>query len=135
MVFNMIEKFRNDPVLAYLLGKGLLTVVQLDTILAVRAGRKLRESVLLRSRARVSKGAFIRSLRQGERNVEASFYTLLLVRYLRLVDADKLSQFARIGELIDQVGPGELHGEGTRGLLEAMTEFIEGLSRNRNVIV
>ena len=131
----MIETLRNNRVFVHLLKHGLLTGVQVDTMLSSRSGRKLARSVLLRSRTSVSKGAFLRSLRQGERNVEIALYTLLLVRYLHLLDSNNWSQFVRISELMDQVGSTEIDDEASNRLLRAMSEFVSDLSKNRNVIV
>src|SRR5487761_92759 len=131
----MIEKFRNDSVFAYLLENALVTATQLDTMLASNSGRNLNDRTTLRAKRKVSKGAFLRSLSQGQHNIEASFYTLLLLQYLHLLDSSKWSQFVRIALLIDQLGSIEPNSQDSQELLGAMKQFVEAFSRNRKVIL
>ena len=124
----MIEKLWNDPLFSFLLENGILTGPQVDTILASNTAAKLDEKVSLRAKGRVSKGAFLRTLRQGERNIQASVYTLLLVRYLHLLDSSMWGQLVRIGELMDKAGSAGVDGSESPRLVQAMKSFVARLS-------
>ena len=67
--------------LKHLLKRSALTDTQLDTLLSDFNGRSLKEKIGLRDRS-VSKGAFIRTLKQAKENLRSSIFTLLLLGYL-----------------------------------------------------
>ncbi len=129
----MIEKFRSDPLFSHLLEKSFLTVTQIDTILAERDHDKLRKRASLRMKHNISSGAFLRSLRQAQHNIEASIYTLLLLEYAHLVDTSKLDQLARIGALVEQVAGVSSGSENLGQLTDVIGEFVGIFSGRRKV--
>ena len=127
----MLDEIRKDLVASFLLTKSHLTDAQLDTILAWRIDGDLREKTKRRDRGKVSKGAFVRSLRQGQVNIEASVYTLYLSAYLGLVSADTISQLARTGGMLTKVREADPDKEVSLKLIDAIQDFAEKLSGKR----
>lgn len=130
----MIEKFRSDALFSYLLEKCSLTATQIDTVLAKGQNEKSKKRTLFRMKHHVSSGAFLRSLRQAQSNIEASIYTLLLLEYLHLVDTAKLTQLVRISGLIQEVGELASEPRDIGQLIAVMGEFVGLFSGRRKVI-
>ena len=131
----MLEDIRKDIIGTFLLRKSNLTETQLDTILASDREGNLDFKRTLREKGRVSKGSFARTLNQGERNIESSVYTLFLLAYLNLVPIETFTQFSRNSRMLSQLK--EVHatqGELLR-VIEAMQEFVSGVSKKRKVIL
>ena len=133
----LIEKIRDDPIVVFLLQKSSLTAAQLDTIMAAQTSGNLNRKVSSRERRAVSKGAFVRSLKQGQGNVESSIYSLMLVVYLGLVSQDKFDQFLKTQRILSQVKELEPDRENTLRLINGLQEFVEDFSgkRRRKVIL
>jgi hypothetical protein len=133
----VIEDVRDDPVVLFLLEKSSLTPTQLDTIMASRVEGGLAKKTALRDKRRVSKGAFLRTLRQGQKNVEASVCTLMLLIYLGLVPEGKMNQLMRTQRLLSKVKGVDLDRENVARLLSGMEEFASEFSerRGRKVIL
>ena len=127
----MLDEIRKDLVASFLLTKSHLTETQLDTILAGRIGGDLREKTERRDRRKVSKGAFVRTLRQAQANIEASVYTLYLSAYLGLMSADTISQLARTGGMLTKVREVDPDKEVSLKLIDAIQDFAEKLSGKR----
>ena len=130
----MLKNFRSDSIVSFLLERCSLTPAQLDTLMLSEAYDSLSEKASLRDRKKVSKGSFLRSLRQGQANVESSIYTLILLEYLGLVDSKQLLGLGRIGELISKVRGSSPSAESISNLLRAMEKFAEEFSRRRKDI-
>ena len=127
----MIEKVRNDPIVSFLLEKSSLTVAQLDTIMAEETSGNLVTKILSREKGKISKGAFVRTLRQGQRNVESSVYTLMLVVYLGLVPQEKFDQFLKTQRIVSKVKELQPDRENVLRLINGLQEFVEDMSGRR----
>lgn len=104
----MIERIVDvDVVARFLFQRSSFTRVQLDTYLAERAGRQkavaLDERVGLRTGRRVSKGAFLATLKQTHRNFERALYSLLLMQYLGVIDAKTMNGLIKTAEILERV--------------------------------
>lgn len=128
---------RNDPIVAFLLQKSSLTSTQLDTIMAAQISGNLALKIVSRERKQVSKGAFVRTLRQGQENIESSIYSLMLVVYLGLVPQEKFDQFLKTQRIISKVKDLEPDRENTLRLINGLQEFVEEFSgrKGRKVIL
>lgn len=124
----MIENLRSDPIVSFLLQNSSLTDTQLDTIMASTIDGDLVRKTQSREKRKVSKGAFVRTLRQGRGNVEASLYTLMLLVYLGLVRQEKFDQFLRTQRLFAQVREIQLDQESVSRLIDGMSEFAREFS-------
>jgi len=99
MLKELIEK---DVIIDYLLQRSNVTKSQLDTILINSNKISLEEKTLLRDEGKVSKGSFLRTLSQGEANVQSSFYGVILMQYLGFFD-DSFVNLIRIVDLLKNV--------------------------------
>ncbi len=94
----------NDPVAKILTKNSQLTKTQLETllidILAENiAGKQLKydEKARLRlTKAKISRGAFNRTLKQSKENVIKSIYTVLLLGYLGIFESTTLDPYLEI---------------------------------------
>lgn len=131
----MLGDIREDLVASFLLRKSSLSEAQLDTILAANISVDLSERVKLRESGRVSKGAFVRSLRQGQNNVEGSIYTLFLLAYLNLISPEFGSQLTRTINMLTRVKSAKAEKNALLELIDAMQDFTERVSRRRKFIL
>jgi hypothetical protein len=128
----MIEDIIKDPVIRFLIESSSLTRVQLDVLLVSKENR-LRDAVKLVEKGSVSKGSFMRTLRQGQANIEAAVYTLFLMAYLGLLDGETAQQLGRTTSMMTKVKESVSEEERAR-LIEALHEFGVKVAR-RNVIL
>jgi hypothetical protein len=131
----MLEPLKNDALVLFLSKRCALTDVQLDTILASEIDGNLKQKASYRDKRKLSSGAFIRTLRQGQRNIEACMYTLILLEYLGLMRPEDLERLSRLGNLISKVRGSSPSPEEAQRLILAIEEFAEGFSRRRKLIV
>ena len=131
----MLNELKKDPLIRFLLGRCSLSEAQLDTILLAQSGDKLEIKASKRDKRKVSIGSFMRTLRQGQSNVESCLYTLILLEYLHLVKIGDLEKVGRLGRLISEVKESTPSQEAITRLVEALESFAEGFSGRRKVIV
>lgn len=94
----------NDPITAIIASYSHLTRTQLETLLIDVlseniAGKPLKydEKALLRlTKAKISRGAFNRTLKQAKENVTRSIYTVILLGYLGLSESTSLDPYIEI---------------------------------------
>ncbi|MEJ5326718.1 MAG: hypothetical protein WHU54_00495 [Candidatus Bathyarchaeia archaeon] len=94
----------NDPVAKILYKNSQLTKTQLETLLIDvlaenLAGKHLKydEKAKLRlTKAKISRGAFNRTLKQAKENVIKSIYTVLLLGYLGIFESTTLDPYLEI---------------------------------------
>ena len=99
-----------DPIVKILAKNSQLTKTQLETLLIdVLAenisGKQLKydEKANLRlTKAKISRGAFNRTLKQSKENVIKSIYTVLLLGYLGVFDSTTLDPFLEIANKLHQ---------------------------------
>jgi len=96
--------------------------------MAAQTSGNLSRKVSSREKGRVSKGAFVRSLKQGQGNIESSIYSLMLVVYLGLVSQEKFDQFLKTQRILSQVKELEPDMENTLRLINGLQEFVEDFS-------
>lgn len=130
----MLEDLRSDAVVNFLLSKGNLTEVQLDTILASDREGNLNTKRALREKGPVSKGAFARTLKQGYTNIESSVYTLFLLAYLKQISSDKMAQLGRTARMLSQLREASPSRVDSERVIRAMQEFVRDF-RGQKVIL
>lgn len=131
----MLESIKNDAIVSFVSRRSSLTFAQLDTILASQTQGDLKEKVSKRDKQKLSQGAFIRTLRQGQANIEACMYTLILLEYLGLVGSEDLERLSRLGVLISKIRGSSPNKEEIRRLIQGLQDFAETFSRRRKLIV
>ena len=123
-----IEELRKDRVASFLLHNSSITEAQLDTILASQIEGKLERKVSSREKKKVSKGSFVRSLRQCQSNIERSIFTLMLLGYLDIVSPEKFDQLQRTIRLLSRVKEVHPDQEDANRLVSGMEEFVSDFS-------
>ena len=101
-----VRSLMRDSVTKILLGHSQLTPAQLETLLtdSLSQGGEIRKSqrrLYRPSKARISRGAYNRTLIQAQNNVIRSIYTILLLGYLELFDSSSLQPFLELSDTID----------------------------------
>ncbi len=99
-----------DPIVKILAKNSHLTKTQLETllidILAENfSGKPLKydEKARLRlTKAKISRGAFNRTLRQAQKNVIKAVYTVLLLGYLGIFESPTLDQYIEIANKLQE---------------------------------
>ncbi|MEM2738243.1 MAG: hypothetical protein QXK93_04595 [Candidatus Bathyarchaeia archaeon] len=101
---ELLKKSFEDPIVKILVKNSHLTKIQLETLLIdVLAenllGKPLKydEKARLRlTKAKISRGAFNRTLKQAKENVIKSIYTVLLLGYLGIFETTTLSAYIEV---------------------------------------
>ncbi len=100
----------NDPIVKILAKNSQLTKTQLETLLIDvlaenMAGKQLKydEKAKLRlTKAKISRGAFNRTLKQSKENVIKSIYTVLLLGYLGVFESTTLDPYLEIANKLHE---------------------------------
>ncbi|RLI42133.1 hypothetical protein DRO59_05040 [Candidatus Bathyarchaeota archaeon] len=103
-VQTWLTRSLNDPIAKILAKNSHLTKIQLETLLIDIlseniAGKQLKydEKARLRlTKAKISRGAFNRTLKQAKENVAKSIYTVLLLGYLGIFESTTLDPYLEI---------------------------------------
>jgi hypothetical protein len=101
---------QNDPISKILAQNSHLTKTQLETLLIDVlseniSGKTLKydEKARLRlTKAKISRGAFNRTLKQAKENVTKSIYTVLLLGYLGIFESTTLDPYLEIANKLQQ---------------------------------
>src|SRR5271169_5546928 len=99
--------------------------------MAAQIDGNLASKIVSREKKQVSKGAFVRSLRQGQGNIESSIYSLMLIVYLGLVPQDKFDQFLKTQRIMSKVKELEPDRDNILRLINGLQEFVEEFSGKR----
>lgn len=100
-----IRRSLSDPITRLLLNNSQLTAIQLETLLAdalsgeVEA-QKTQRQLFRPTKARISRGAYNRTLIQAQNNIIRSIYTILLLGYVGLFDSPALQPFTELSDTI-----------------------------------
>jgi len=102
MIYMLGKLLQNDKFLSMLLRNSGLTDTQLDTILCYivirRLDGKLEQMLVARDGPRITKGSFLRTLKQARENLRKSIYSMLLLSYLGLIDVNFMVSFGKVIE-------------------------------------
>jgi hypothetical protein len=109
-VQQWLKKALEDPIVKTLAKNSHLTKTQLETllidILAENiAGKPLKyeEKARLRlTKAKISRGAFNRTLKQAEENVIKAIYTVLLLGYLGVFESTTLDSYIEVANKLQE---------------------------------
>ncbi|MCS7115240.1 MAG: hypothetical protein RMJ15_08645 [Nitrososphaerota archaeon] len=109
-VQSWLKKLFEDSVVKILVKNSHLTKVQLETllinILAENiAGKTLKydEKARLRlTKAKISRGAFNRTLRQAEENVIKAIYTIILLGYVGIFESTTLDPYIEVSNKLQE---------------------------------
>jgi hypothetical protein len=129
----------SDPIAEILLKNSQLTKTQLETLLIDVlseniAGKQLKydEKASLRlTKAKISRGAFNRTLKQSKENVIKSVYTVLLLGYLGVFESSTLDPYLEIANKLHsyveayQDVPDKEDGKERQKVIEIIREELE----------
>jgi hypothetical protein len=121
------EILNNDEIADYLLKRTNFTKPQLDTLLISLIGNdelKLSAKIDLRDKGRVSKGSFIRTLRQAQRNLEKSLYTIIISEYLSMLDRNNTLNLIRTSGVLKEIKEKGIGIEKVQIILEEISSVI-----------
>ena len=104
MILLIEERMRVDPIARFLFERSSITMIQLDTYMIELLGRKddlgLNDKIKLRDGRYVTKGAFMRTLKQARKQFEGAICTVILAEYFGLLHKGTLSRVMEVGDLI-----------------------------------
>ena len=130
------SRLEADPILNYLLERSSFTQAQLDTYLIdhITANEKLelKDKTAMRDRKKVSKGAFIRTLRQAQGNLKRAFYTLILSEYLGLLEDKSMVKLLQVSNLL-KGAEGVISREKLPKVIEVLETIVETLSGRKKI--
>lgn len=100
----------NDPIVKILAKNSQLTKTQLETLLIdilseniARKALKYDEKARLRlTKAKISRGAFNRTLKQAKENIVKAIYTVLLLGYLGIFESTTLDPYLEIANKLQK---------------------------------
>lgn len=110
-VQNHFNELLSDIIVKTLLKESHITKIQLETlyidILApniLQKQIKFSDKVNLRTKEpKISRGAFIRTLKQSKRNIIKSINTILLLGYMGIFDTPKLQSYIEISNRLHSI--------------------------------
>jgi hypothetical protein len=130
----------NDPIVNILAKNSQLTRTQLETLLidvlaeniASKSLNYDEKAALRLTKAKISRGAFNRTLEQSKKNVTRSIYTVLLLGYLGVFESTTLDPYLEIAnklkeyvEAYDNMPEGHKEAENRIKSIELIKEDIE----------
>ena len=122
-----------NPLVKYLLDKSSFTDTQLDTYLSYVSvpldDRNLQKRILIRDGRRVTKGAYLRSLKQAKLVLERAMYTLFLSEHLGLVTGDDVDHIVRTGRTLSSFREIELNPQRNAEIIQIVKELGRVISR------
>jgi len=109
-VQSWLMRSLEDPIIKILAKNSHLTTTQLETLLIDVlseniAGKSLKyddKARLRLTKARISRGAFNRTLKQAKENVIKSIYTVLLLGYLGIFESTTLDPYLEIANKLQE---------------------------------
>ncbi len=110
-----------------------LSMVQLETLIIdlSSGGSSLIDKIHRRRRSSLTKGSYLRTLKQAQTNIERSVYTIILLQYLNLVNEEAPSDLLRIGSMLQQLSGGEISKERIVLLIDRIQDIVETISGKR----
>lgn len=129
MLQNILD---NDKIMSYLLERANFTEPQLDTLLVSILKKdelRINQMVSLRDGERVSKGSFVRTLKQAQRNLEKSLYTVIIAEYLSILDNSSLLSLIRIGEVLKEIQTKKINTKEAQPILTQISSAVSDICR------
>jgi len=103
-IHSLLTSSLNDPIVKILARNSHLTITQLETLLidilaqntSVKPLKYDEKARLRLTKAKISRGAFNRTLRQAKENVIKAIYSVLLLGYLGVFESTTLDPYLEI---------------------------------------
>lgn len=122
------QRIKDDLIAGHLLGNSSLTPAQLDTYLIenVMRGKPLKEKIIMREKA-VSKGAYLRTLKQARENFSKAAYTLILAEYFGILEEGSMMKLMEVSGLLRKA-KGILKGEKALIMIRTIAAVLRSLT-------
>jgi hypothetical protein len=119
----------HDRIARGLFERAKLPFAQADSLLVRKTspGESYAQQAQKRSIRPVSKGAYVRSLRQGESAIKRTLYRLLLLEYLGLLSPESVKGLVTVGQTLVKVKMEVVDEKGTEDMLRAVDEVTAAL--------
>lgn len=126
----------DDEVAKNLIKKSVFTESQLDTLIIDKINRSLSldQKRILRDTGKVSKGSFARTLKQAEKNLEKSLYTVIILEYFSMLQENDIMNLLRVGALLNQAKLQKISEDKAQVIIGSLSVTIERISRSKNNI-
>lgn len=127
------ENMDEDLVYKLLFNRCNLSMVQLETLIIdlSSGGSSLIDKIHRRRRSSLTKGSYLRTLKQAQTNIERSVYTIILLQYLNLVNEEAPSDLLRIGSMLQQLSGREIPKERIVLLIDRIRNIVDTISGKR----
>ncbi|MEM2211563.1 MAG: hypothetical protein QW372_01920 [Nitrososphaerales archaeon] len=127
MLKEIIDK---DPIAKFLFERSIFTYSQLDTYLIdTRNDTSLKQKIMLRDGKHVSKGSFLRTLKQAQMNLKKAFYTLILTEYLGILESGTTVGLIHVGKALNQISTSAPTFEDIKKVLDTIDVTLNQLSK------
>ena len=127
------ELIEQDPIIRFLVSRSKITAPQLDSCvidaISHRDDQDLEEKVSMRDGKRVTKGSFLRTLKQGKENVEKSIYMLILSEYLDILPQDIIEDVVKVGKMLKDLKMQDVDPEKVKEILLLLHKFSDVMSQ------
>jgi len=136
-VREFVDYYLKDEIAQTLLKNSFLTETQFETILINESFRVLTENQATTSEKAkirntyVSRASFSRTLSQARRNLVKSFMTILLLRYVGIIQDEVFDAFDQLGEQLRQLQ--DLSDAEVQGLETELIAVINELSKPTSI--
>ncbi len=99
------EKIENDKVAKFLVQNSSLSLIQADTYLIERVlfDKNLDLKTSKRDAKKVSKGSYLRTLKQARNNLEKAIYTLILAEYMNFINIGSIEKIIQVSKLLQNI--------------------------------
>ena len=134
----MLQKIiSDDEVAKNLIKRTGFTESQLDTLLIDKINRHLSldQKRILRDVGKVSKGSFARTLKQAQKNLEKSLYTVIILEYFSMLQENDVMNLLRIGALLNQAKLQKIPEDKIQVIIGSLSVTIERISKSKNDVV
>jgi hypothetical protein len=114
------EILSQDRLARELFERAGIPFAQLDSLLvrATSPGESYTQQARKRSRRSISKGSYVRSLRQGKSAVSRTIYRLFLLQYLELIGPGSVEGLVRVSQTLARTRHEPVTGEGVENILQ-----------------
>jgi hypothetical protein len=125
---------REDEVAKKLVKRTVFTESQLDTLLIdkINGAISLDQKRILRDVGEVSKGSFVRTLKQAEKNLEKTLYTIIILEYFSMLRENDIVNLLRVGALLNQAKLQKIPDEKIQVIIGSVSVTIERISKSKN---
>lgn len=128
------ELMLDDPLMKVIFERSRLREAQMDSLMIhlTSGPRSFSEKAVMRDGGPVSKGSFVRSLKQATRKCHEVIYTIILLQYLGLLPSRSVEVLSGISKMLAEHRGRKLTFEQSEDVKAAIDSAIESLFTSRD---